>query len=117
MHIRKFNVKRDIPIGNISASNPDVLPNGSSKGASVEVDIPQAEAEVFELWLRDLWREKDKLINRFLETGYLSAAAESNSGSATVTVPVQLKHTYEILDAFCFFVPAIFGWASSKLRY
>ena len=46
MHIRKFNVKRDIPIGNISASNPDVLPNGSSKGASVEVDIPQAAEDL-----------------------------------------------------------------------
>ena len=121
MHIRKFNVKRDIPIGNISASNPDVLPNGSSKGASVEVDIPQAEAEVFELWLRDLWREKDKLMTRFLETGYLNPAAEQaatgGSTSAGVVVPVRLRHSYEVLDAFCFFVPAVVGWAWSKVRW
>ncbi|EJF66552.1 hypothetical protein DICSQDRAFT_142143 [Dichomitus squalens LYAD-421 SS1] len=116
MHIRKFNVRRDIPIGNVPVANPDVLPQGSSRVASVEVEIPRAEAEAFELWLRDLWREKDRLLNRFFETGYLSAAAESKSGPATVTVPVQLRHTYEILDAFCFFIPAIAGWASAKLR-
>ncbi len=113
MHIRKFNVRRDIPIGNVSRSNPDVLPNGSAQSA-VEIEIPKAESDAFELWLRDLWREKDKLMSRFLGTGYLSAAAESKSGPATVTLPVRLKHRYEILDAFCFFIPAVVGWASSK---
>ncbi|KAM5538195.1 hypothetical protein V8D89_008082 [Ganoderma adspersum] len=115
MHIRKFNVKRNIPIGNISSSNPDVLPNGSAR-AAVEIEIPKAESDAFELWLRDLWREKDKLMSRFLETGYLSAAAELKSGPATVTMPVQLKHRYEILDAFGFFLPTVIGCASSE-RY
>ena len=113
MHSRKFNVKRNIPIGNISSSNPEILPNGSAHPA-VEIEIPKAESDAFELWLRDLWREKDKLMSRFLETGYLSAAAESKSGPATVTVPVQLKHRYEILDAFGFFLPTVVGCASSK---
>ncbi len=115
MHIRKFNVNRDIPVGNVSASNPGVLPNGSATN-TVEVDIPETEREAFELWLRDLWREKDKLMGRFLETGYLSAAAESGTSPASVVVPVRLKHSYEVLDAFCFFVPAVVGWAWSKLR-
>ncbi|TFK83599.1 hypothetical protein K466DRAFT_498155 [Polyporus arcularius HHB13444] len=115
MHIRKFNVNRDIPVGNVSASNPSVLPNGSATN-TVEVDIPETEREAFELWLRDLWREKDKLMGRFLETGYLSAAAESGTSPASVVVPVRLKHGYEVLDAFCFFVPAVVGWAWSKLH-
>lgn len=113
MHIRKFNVNRDIPIGDISQSNPDVLPNGSAHGA-VEIEIPKAESDAFELWLRDLWREKDRLMSRFLETGHLSAAAESKSGPAMVKLPTRLKRSYEILDAFCFFIPAVVGWASSK---
>lgn len=115
MHIRKFDVNRDIPIGNVSASNPSLLPNGSAK-STVEVDIPETERDAFELWLRDLWREKDKLMGRFLDTGYLSAAAESGTSPASLVVPVRLKHRYEVLDAFCFFVPAVCGWAWSKLR-
>ncbi|KAI0757160.1 acyltransferase-domain-containing protein [Daedaleopsis nitida] len=115
MHIRKFDVNRDIPIGNVSATNPDVIPSGSTKD-TVEVDIPEAEREAFELWLRNLWREKDKLMARYLDTGYLSASAESASPSASVIIPVRLKHSYEVLDAFCFLVPAVFGWAWSKLR-
>lgn len=118
MHIRKFDVNRDIPIGNVSATNPAVLPNGSAKDA-VEVDIPETEREAFELWLRDLWREKDKTMDKFLETGHLSTSAESASaaGRASVVVPVRLKHSYEVLDAFCFFVPAVVGWAWSKVRW
>ncbi|RPD63108.1 hypothetical protein L227DRAFT_572947 [Lentinus tigrinus ALCF2SS1-6] len=115
MHIRKFDVNREIPIGNVLASNPNVLPNGSAK-STVEVDIPETERDAFELWLRDLWREKDKLMGRFLDTGYLSAAAESGTSTASLVVPVRLKHSYEVLDAFCFFVPAVVGWAWSKLR-
>ena len=115
MHIRKFDVNHDVPIGNVSASNPDVIPHGPP-AETVEVDIPEPEREAFELWLRDLWREKDKLVNRFLESGHLSAAAEGGEGPACLVVPVRLKHSYEVLDAFCFFVPAVAGWAWSKLR-
>lgn len=115
IHIRKFDVNRDIPLGNISVTNPDVLPIGSAK-QTVEVDVPETEREAFELWLRNLWREKDKLMDRFIETGYLSASAESASGTASIVIPVRLRHGYEVLDAFCFFVPAVVGWAWSKVR-
>ncbi|KAI0639245.1 acyltransferase-domain-containing protein [Trametes polyzona] len=114
MHIRKFDVNREVPIGDVSASNPKVLPNGSAKSA-VEVDIPEGEREAFEIWLRDLWREKDQLMGRFLETGSLDAPAASGK-AVEVEVPLRLKHRYEVLDAFCFFVPAVAGWAWSKLR-
>ncbi|KAI0670062.1 acyltransferase-domain-containing protein [Trametes maxima] len=115
MHIRKFDVNRDVPIGNVSASNASVLPNGSAK-SSVEVDIPEDEREAFELWLRDLWREKDKLMGRFLDTGSLDARGASGDPPVEVEVPLRLRHRYEILDAFCFFVPAVAGWAWSKFR-
>ena len=129
MHLRKFDIARgDVPIGNVRAADPDDLPkpspqppstNGSARPAAtaVEVDIPEAEREAFELWLRNLWREKDKLMGRFLETGSLSAAAQRADGSAGVRVRVRLRHSYEVLDAFCFFVPAVVGWAWSKVRW
>ncbi|KAI0335978.1 hypothetical protein GY45DRAFT_1291537 [Cubamyces sp. BRFM 1775] len=114
MHIRKFDVNRDVPIGNVSSSDPSVLPNGSAKSA-VEVEIPETEREAFEIWLRSLWREKDKLMGRFLETGSLDAPTAAGK-PVEVNVPLRLRHGYEVLDAFCFFVPAVAGWAWSKLR-
>ena len=112
MHLRKFDVGRgDIPIGSVSAaSDSDALrgPKGRAAAAAAEVDIPEAEREAFELWLRNLWREKDRLMGRFVETGSL--------GPVAAVVPVRLKHSYEVLDAFCFFVPAVAGWAWSKVR-
>lgn len=115
LHIRKFDVNREVPIGDVSASNPSKLPNGTGGTSAVEVDIPEAEREAFELWLRDLWREKDRLMGRFLDTGSLDAPSASGK-PVEITVPLQLKHGYEVLDAFCFFVPAVAGWAWSKVR-
>ena len=46
-----------------------------------------------------------------------SAESASAAGRASVVVPVRLKHSYEVLDAFCFFVPAVVGWAWSKVRW
>lgn len=92
----------------------NALPSGAGTSA-VEVDIPEAEREAFELWLRDLWREKDRLMGRFLDTGSLDAPSASGK-PVEITVPLRLKHGYEVLDAFCFFVPAVAGWAWSKVR-
>ncbi|KAI0824184.1 acyltransferase-domain-containing protein [Trametes gibbosa] len=111
LHIRKFDVHHHVPIGDVSASSPRALPHAGDP-STAEVDIPENEREAFELWLRDLWREKDRLMERFLATGSLGAAGKA----AEVTVPVRLKHRYEVLDAFFFFVPAVAGWAWSKLR-
>ncbi len=115
LHIRKFDVNREVPIGDVSASNPSKLANGAGGTSAVEVDIPEAEREAFELWLRDLWREKDRLMGRFLDTGSLDASSTSGK-PVEITVPLRLKHRYEVLDAFCFFVPAVAGWAWAKVR-
>lgn len=110
MHIRRFDVTREVPIGDISSSKQDKLPNGHSSKQAVEVDIPPAERDVFELWLRDRWREKDTLINRYLDTGSFADAQE------LVKIPLELKQKREILNAFFFFIPALFGWAYSRFR-
>jgi len=123
MHIRKFNVAAEVPIGDISASDPEKMPtsngnaNANANGESpvkrrsvVEVEIPEAEREKFDLWLRDLWREKDKCLTRYLEIGSLVADTK------TVEIPLELRSKREILDAFCFFIPALLGWVYSRFR-
>lgn len=111
MHIRKFDVATEVPIGDISASNSHAVPNGSAKDQAVEIEIPESERTVFDLWLRDLWREKDKRMSKFIETGSLA-----HDGQERLEIPLKLKRKREVLDAFCFFIPALIGWTWTKLR-
>lgn len=83
MHIRVFDVSRDVPIGDISGTNPNVLPQ--NKGEAVETEVPEDEKEVFDGWLRNLWREKDAMMVRYLETG---SFAEGEGEE--VMIPVKL---------------------------
>lgn len=108
MHIRAFDVSREVPIGDISASNPDVLPQ--NKGAAIETDVPEDEKEAFDEWLRDLWREKDGMMVRYLETG--SFAEE---GEKEVVIPVKLRSRWEALTPFGFFIPDVVDWARGKV--
>lgn len=115
VHIRKFNVAHEVPIGDLSASDPSKLPHGTRKSTSpqseaVETDIPQAEKERFDLWLRDLWRAKDEDMARYLKAGSFVP-----DESQQFEIPIALKRKREALDAFCFFVPAVLGWAFSRL--
>ena len=84
MHIRVFDVSRDVPIGDISATNPNMLPQ--KNGEAIETEVPEDEKEMFDVWLRDLWREKDSMMVRYLENG--SFAEE---GGKEVVVPVKLR--------------------------
>lgn len=111
MHIRCFDVAKEVPIGDVSATEPSLLLHSSPEERVQEVDIPEKERETFELWLRELWREKDKLIAKYLETGSMA-----DDGKLTVEIPLQLKRAREVLDAFCFFTPAVVFWAWWKLR-
>lgn len=108
MHIRVFDVSRDVPVGDVSASNPNVLPQNKSK--AVETEVPEKEKEVFDRWLRDLWREKDSMMVRYLETG--SFAEEGQKG---VVIPVELRSKWEALKPFGFFIPDVVGWARGKV--
>ena len=93
VHLRMFSVKNEVPIG-----NPD-------KG---EVDVPSGEKETFDKWLQRLWREKDESMERFHTTGQFRTGAR-------VDIPVELRNTREILDAFCFFWPAAVAYGWGKL--
>ncbi|TFK57392.1 acyltransferase-domain-containing protein [Heliocybe sulcata] len=105
IHIRQFDVASEVPLGDLSSTNPKVLPNGSA----VEIDVPEAEKVAFEDWLRERWRDKDQLMAKYLDTG-------SFASQDVVEVPVQLRSQREILDAFCFFMPAMLGWTWSKIK-
>jgi len=109
IHVRVFNVATDIPIGDLSVKkNP---PSGGRPSERTdEVDIPQGEKEKFDTWLRDLWQEKDQYITRFLNGG------NDVQGISTVEIPLRLKRRREILDAFCFFLPAAIGYVWGMIR-
>ncbi|KAF9454892.1 hypothetical protein P691DRAFT_799900 [Macrolepiota fuliginosa MF-IS2] len=111
IHLRLFDVRQDVPIGDLSASvsNGDV----SAKNA-VEVDVPAGEKESFDGWLRDLWRQKDEAITKYYETGTLDTVPEV---STAVDIPVQLRRNREILDSFGFFVPAGIAYVLGRGRY
>lgn len=113
VHLRVFDVAKDIPIG-ASSSNASVDPNDASTGQAVEVEFPEKEKENFDLWVRQLWQDKDQLMVRFLESG--SFNSDTSKGTAALDIPLKLRHQREVADAFCFFLPALGGYLWAKVR-
>lgn len=114
LHVRLFDVSKDIPIGaSIQRANPDFLPKSDSKDA-VEVEIPDSEKTVFDEWLRGLWTEQDLSIDNFLHTG---AFSKIRSAEADAEIPLKLRRVRDVLDAFCFFIPAATGWLTSRIPF
>lgn len=111
IHLRMFNVATDVPIGDISASDPAAPPDPSPSQRTVEVDMPEDEKDRFDLWLRELWQEKDESIGRFLETESFSSSPQKS-----MEIPLRLRQKRETLDAFCFFLPAAIGCLWRRLR-
>lgn len=99
IHLRMFDVASDVPISAISAKKYTV--NGPLNQHPPEVEIPEEEKEQFNVWLRELWQEKDESVTRFLETGTFSEERRATA----VEIPLKLRRKREILHAFCFFLP------------
>ncbi|KAG7099415.1 hypothetical protein E1B28_001268 [Marasmius oreades] len=108
VHLRIFDINRDVPIGDLSTTNPSTLP-GPSRERAVEVDVLEKEKVTFDLWLRELWTEKDKSISQFLDTGKFSIS------TPPVEIPLRLRRNKEVFDAFCFFLPFALIYAVRKL--
>lgn len=104
IHIRRFKVGADVPIGNISRTPP--------RGEVPGVDVPEDERQAFDVWLRDRWIEKDKFIQRFHDTGTFSPSLDKYP---EIDVPLKLRHKQEIFGIFLFFIPAL-GYAWSRLQ-
>ncbi|KAG6911811.1 hypothetical protein DXG01_000058 [Tephrocybe rancida] len=106
IHLKMFDVATGVPIG-------DTAPGSSSETTHHETDVSEGRT-IFDIWLRELWQEKDDLINGFFETRSFRAG-----GISPVEIPVKLRRKREILDAFCFFLPAGAGylWGMSSVGY
>jgi hypothetical protein len=103
MHLRKFDVAKDIPIGDISGTNPAVTPNGSNP-EPLEVDFPDQEKAAFDEWLRKLWMDKDEFMTKFLHSDCTPA-----TGHGAIEIPLELRSNHEIANAFCFLAPVVVG--------
>jgi len=113
MHIRIFNVAKDVPIGDLSSTELRAVPECSALNAA-EVDIRDEDKARFDLWLRELWEDKDRLLDRFYKNG--SFMTRENTKKTEIHLPLRLRHTREILVAFCFFLPATLGYISGMFR-
>jgi hypothetical protein len=109
MHLRIFDVTKDIPIGDISGTNPAATPNGTNR-ETLEVDFPDEEKVVFDEWLRKLWMDKDGFMTKFLHSDCYTV-----DGHGAIEIPLELRSNREIPDAFCFFAPAAVAALWSKL--
>lgn len=107
MHIRRFDVAGDVPIGKIFGGMSKNPPHGEVP----DVDVPEDERQAFDVWLRDRWIEKDKLMQRFHDTGTFSSSLDKYP---EVDVPVELRHIREVFGIL-FFIPAP-GYAWSRLQ-
>jgi len=119
MHIRVFDVLKDVPIGHRSATGSQSIPENSPDShpaegdPPAEVDPPAEERQTFDLWLRELWREKDVLITRFHETGSFTTGVDAEK--VHVYIPVQLRQKREIFTSFCLFLPAAIAYVTTKV--
>jgi hypothetical protein len=111
MHIRRFDVAADVPIGKIPRSIPGTSLDGLPRGDDLGVDVPEDEGQTFDVWLRDRWTEKDQLMQRFHDSGSFSPLNKYPE----INIPLQLKHRREALDVFLFLIPAIVGYAWTRL--
>jgi len=99
-----------VPIGNLDGTSKSTAPDPKAK-RTVEVDIPSEEKDIFDIWLRKLWEEKDNSMDKFFDSQSLAPQE-----AAFVDIPLKLRRKREILDAFCFFWPASFAYLWGRLR-
>jgi len=105
MHLRIFDVARDVPIGNISEA---IVSNGYANNPA-EHDLSEREKDTFDIWLRRLWSDKDGYITKFLETG------TTPNKQTPVEIPLELRRRSEIAEAYCFFAPLLIAYWWKRL--
>lgn len=89
VHIRQYSVAKDVPLGVLDGS-----------------DGTPEEKQAFDEWLRKRWEEKDQLMLDFAENGSFMGGGKSKKGEKVV-LPVQLRHWWEYLECFSFFLPIL----------
>lgn len=85
-------------------------------------DIPLESGEQFELWLRERWYEKDRLMEEYMATGrFPSSPVRSDSAARSgsqktvshIETEVRTKHGWEFIQIFV--VLGVFGLAANIL--
>jgi len=106
MHLKLYNVKHDIPMGTISIDE-----QGN------ELEATDLDKSRFAEWIRQVWRDKDERFERFYETGSFASETShvngetqiaASSSAQEVEVPLRLRSSWEILDAFA--LPGPLAW-------
>jgi Acyltransferase C-terminus len=103
-----FDVASDVPIGSMSAKD---APVGDQPD---DIEFSEEDRSQFDLWLRELWQDKDNLISTFHESETFVPHTKKSSHSAVV-IPMKLHNKLDILNAFCFGGPALVGYIWAKL--
>lgn len=75
-------------------------------------DIPLDDAEKFDAWLREVWYEKDALIEQYLTTGRFPAMVGAETDY--VETEVKTRRPWEILQVFT--VLGLCGLAWNNVR-
>ncbi|KAF8338170.1 acyltransferase-domain-containing protein [Cantharellus anzutake] len=101
IHIRYYKIE-DIPIGEVSTKD-----SVGRAEASVE------EATRFDAWLRERWVEKDRLMDTFYREGAFRQEA-GQTWTPPVKVPIRVRHPFEHLQAYGFFIP-VMAWHAWKI--
>ena len=127
-HVRLYNVQRDVPLYAPSTSSiPQAIKDDPSLTLEQRRVIAQnmstrphllepgeEDKKAFDTWLRERWFEKDELMEKWYEGGQKRLGTGSE-GEREVVIPLELRSIGEIMDAFCWFAPALAGYAFSKL--
>lgn len=100
IHLRVYDVARDVPIGDVSKAGR------VTRGA----EASESETEAFELWLRQRWAEKDNMLAGFYRDGKFPSAQEA------VDIPLELRSNAEVLVAFSCFIPIVAVYCGLKVK-
>lgn len=107
IHLRLYQVRRDIPIGDVSSG---------------ETIASAEEKKLFESWLVQRWREKDALLSEFYRKGRFFSGDKKPVGSTAGTgdtketvvadgrgleLPIEVRSWVQLPDAVCWLVPGI----------
>jgi hypothetical protein len=119
-HVRLYNVQKDVPIraNRRPARSASLDERKAAAQAAIKqpslLEASEEDKKVFDTWLRERWMEKDTWIEDWKQRGEVGPLVlpEKNKDKniQEITIPLQLRNTVEVMDAFVWFVPIIIIW-------
>lgn len=120
-HVRLYNVQKDVPlrVGKTEAErNINMSLSDRKEAAQAAVKEPgllepdKEDKRMFDTWLRERWMEKDAWIEDWKQRGEVGPLVpkDRNKNIQEITLPLKLRNTVEVMDAFVWFAPLILFW-------